>query len=136
MYSLNTCFKRLNIDIQWVLIFRDNNKPLVSNVFARLTKSRTFSGLCEKGVKRLKYTFNACNQGQFVQNLGNWLSMMCNTTPTNEVRGNLLPYLCNHHLDQMSWNIKSPPHRRQIHLEVMSSFVKPPYLPLVSKMHF
>jgi hypothetical protein len=34
----------------------------------------------------------------------------------------------------MPWKTESPSHPKQIHLEVMSEFVKPPYLPITSKV--
>jgi hypothetical protein len=53
LYSHNTHFKRLNMDIQWVLMLRKNFKPFVCNVLARFTNSTTFLGLCEKNLQRL-----------------------------------------------------------------------------------
>jgi hypothetical protein len=50
LYFPNTCFKGLNIDIQWVFIFHNNFKFFVSSVFARFINSNTLFGLCEKKV--------------------------------------------------------------------------------------
>jgi hypothetical protein len=48
LYSPNTCFKGLNMDIQQVLLLHNNFKPFVSNVLARFSNSKTFLGLHKK----------------------------------------------------------------------------------------
>jgi len=119
LYSLNTDFKGLNMDIQQVLILCNNFKPFVSNVLARFTNSKNLLGtMQEKKYKDYNILLMCITKDNlFKTNIVRFI--WCATQCTLSMYKSSCSYICVIMQIWMLWSTKSSSHPKQIHLEDM-----------------
>jgi len=112
------------MDIQWVLVLSNNFKPFVSNVLARFTNSKTSLGLCEKKYKDYNIPLMCVTNDNLLKTkIVRVVRFATQCTPNKY--GAICSQICVMTPTQTPYNIESPSHLRQIHLEAMSSLERP-----------